>query len=67
MPSELLGPLMPVVVNEKNGIRMHRLTKPGQAYANGLLRRLKMTTKKSAKLLLKGALRKGQEVYKGNS
>ena len=53
MPSELLGPLMPVVVNEKNGIRMQRLTKPGQAYANGLLRKLRM--KRVRKVLLKKA------------
>jgi|GEM_PF-4799648 len=65
MPSELLGPLMPVMVNEKNGIRIQQLVKPGQACVNRLLRRLRMTTKKSAKLLLKGALSKEQEIYKG--
>ena len=59
MPSELLGPLMPVVVNEKNGIRMQRLTKPGQAYANGLLRRLRMTTKKECETAAKRGLEYG--------
>ena len=53
---------MPITVNEKNGIRMRGLAKPGQAYANRLLRRVLIATKRG---VLKLALCKGQEVCKG--